>query len=404
MHEHDRKRRLRVEYRGQRVPNLWKRPKREGDHREGDTYEVTFRDGTGRQRQKTLIARTLQRAIAEAEEYRTQLRKGELVAPSNLRFADVAREYFTLMESLVPTGERSQKTLDLYRQRHRTHIGPVLDRKRIEDVRAEHIATIYEAHRRNGHKQWTIAGTQTTLSAILRFAMVRGYIASNPLDRLSKLEKPRQVSHKEARRLTEDEVRSLCAKATPRYRPLVTTLAWTGLRVSEALALRWGDIDFEEGEIRVGRQLQDDGTTKRPKTKAGTRSVPLLDVVREALKAHRVHQLALGLVRPESLIFCSAQGRSLDRHNVRNKGIVLAAERAGLHGEGKETVTTHDLRRTFISHLILSLKLDPLQVSKIAGHSRPSMTLDVYAEEFDRAMHRDELKARIEAAGFGAAH
>lgn len=94
-------------------------------------------------------------------------------------------------------------------------------------------------------------------------------------------------------------------------------------------------------------------------------------------------------------------GNPLDRHNVRNKGVVAAAREAGLHGAARETVTTHDLRRTFISHLIVRLGLDPVRVSKIAGHANVSVTLNVYAEESDKAMHRDDLMARIESAGFG---
>jgi integrase len=76
--------------------------------------------------------------------------------------------------------------------------------------------------------------------------------------------------------------------------------------------------------------------------------------------------------------------------------------RAGLNADGAASVTTHDLRRTFISHLILGLGLDPVRVAKIAGHSNVSVTLNTYAEEFDKAMHKDDLLARIDKAGFGA--
>jgi integrase len=77
--------------------------------------------------------------------------------------------------------------------------------------------------------------------------------------------------------------------------------------------------------------------------------------------------------------------------------------RAGLlDANGKVAVTTHDLRRTFISHLILRLGLDPVRVAKIVGHANVSVTLNTYAEEFDKAMHRDDLMQRIEKAGFGA--
>jgi hypothetical protein len=81
--------------------------------------------------------------MAEAEEYRTKLRRGELLPPSKLTFGEVADEFLRMTEALVTTGERSQRTLDLYRQRYRTHIEPSLGRKRIQDVRAEHIGVIY---------------------------------------------------------------------------------------------------------------------------------------------------------------------------------------------------------------------------------------------------------------------
>ena len=81
--------------------------------------------------------------------------------------------------------------------------------------------------------------------------------------------------------------------------------------------------------------------------------------------------------------------------------MVAAADKAGLHADGAETVTTRDLRKTFISHLIVRLGLDPVRVSKIVGHSNVSVTLNIYAEEFDKAMHRDDLVARITESGFG---
>jgi integrase len=106
-------------------------------------------------------------------------------------------------------------------------------------------------------------------------------------------------------------------------------------------------------------------------------------------------------VNPEHLVFCTVTGKPLDRHNVRNKGVLPAAQKTGLNSADGETVTTHDLRRTFISHLIVRLGLDPVRVSKIAGHANVSVTLNVYAAEFDKAMHRDDLIARIDKSGFG---
>src|SRR3954454_8738446 len=98
-------------------------------------------------------------------------------------------------------------------------------------------------------------------------------------------------------------------------------------------------------------------------------------------------------------IRCLPRSGDLDADGRRRPG----------HGarEGREAaaagVTTHDLRRTFISHLIVGLGLDPVRVSKVAGHSNVSVTLNTYADEFDKAQHKDDLMARIERAGFGSA-
>ena len=138
------------------------------------------------------------------------------------------------------------------------------------------------------------------------------------------------------------------------------------------------------------------------KSRAGVRTIPLLPILDKELREHRQKQFSAGRAGSSQLVFMTETGKPMDRHNVRHRGVQAAAKKAGLHTAGSSTVTTHDLRRTFISHLIVGLGLDPVRVSKIAGHSNVSVTLNVYAEEFDKALHRDDLMARIEKAGFGA--
>jgi hypothetical protein len=67
-----------------------------------------------------------------------------------------------------------QRTLDLYRQRSTKHVLPMLDRRRVQEARPEHIGRIFAMQRSEGLAPWTIAGTQTIISAILKFALSRG--------------------------------------------------------------------------------------------------------------------------------------------------------------------------------------------------------------------------------------
>jgi integrase len=81
------------------------------------------------------------------------------------------------------------------------------------------------------------------------------------------------------------------------------------MRVSEALALRWQDVDFEAREVSVRHQLDVGGQPKRPKTKAGVRSIPLLPALDQELRRHRKEQLARGLTGSDQLIFTTVTGK-----------------------------------------------------------------------------------------------
>src|SRR5262249_41018572 len=121
MYEHDRKRRLPAVHRGKRVPNLYTRPKRSDDTRYGDTFEVLFRDESGKQRQKTLNARPFSEqsrrrsstgpCFGGARYYLLQRSKSRRLPP----------EYFEVLDGLVKSGERSPKTVKLYGSQYRKH-------------------------------------------------------------------------------------------------------------------------------------------------------------------------------------------------------------------------------------------------------------------------------------------
>ena len=99
-------------------------------------------------------------------------------------------------------------------------------------------------------------------------------------------------------------------------------------------------------------------------------------------------------------MFTAASGSPLNRNNVAKRGLDKAAEAAGLNGEGLPKLGFHDLRHTFASHLIRA-GVDPVHASRQLGHARPSITLDIYAHEFDHARGLDDVRDSIDAA-FGA--
>jgi integrase len=112
----------------------------------------------------------------------------------------------------------------------------------------------------------------------------------SPLDKLDPRELPKPHSKKKPRRLDDAELERLFAAAktkTPGYRVLFDLLAFTGLRVREALGLTWADVDLQRGVVRVERQLADDDATYIDvKTENARRELPLYPRLRRALVAH----------------------------------------------------------------------------------------------------------------------
>jgi integrase len=175
--------------------------------------------------------------------------------------------------------------------------------------------------------------------------------------------------------LERDEIDRLLAAATPRWRPLFTVLVFTGLRIGEALGLRWGDVDFEAGVIRV--RTQPDATTGEivePKTEKAKRDVVLMPALGRLLRDQRLAAPA-GLSGDDCFVFAKVDGNP-PRHGTARHAFERAIAKAGL-----AKVRLHDCRHTFVS-LLLAAGRDVVFVSRQVGHSSPAITLNVYSHLF----------------------
>jgi integrase len=143
------------------------------------------------------------------------------------------------------------------------------------------------------------------------------------------------------------------------YSPLIQLLALTGLRVSEALALRWADVDLFAGVLNIRHSLGRDGTLGQTKTTAGERVVPLRPGLVDLLV--RLKPLDAS---EEGFVFAGRRGKPLGYWNIRNRGFQRALEEAGLDGNG---LTIHDLRHAAASLYIAS----GLTAVDVAAVTRP---------------------------------
>jgi integrase len=223
-----------------------------------------------------------------------------------------------------------------------------------------------------------VHGNVTALSALLRFAVRRGVIEANPTRLLERGDRPSAKRKKEPRYLDRPQIDRLLTKLGAEFRPVAAVLAFAGLRVSEALALRWQDVDFGEHLLHVP------GT----KTTASRQPVPMTDDLETELRKHRARYPGVG----DALVFRTATGKPQDRHNVA-RAIRAAGYAASLNPMGTTKVAPHDLRHS-CAGLLLAAGVPAPKVAAILRHADTRTTLTVYAGlvESERAALRDDLE------------
>ncbi len=181
----------------------------------------------------------------------------------------------------------------------------------------------------------------------------------------------------------------------------------TGMREAEVCGLRWKDVDLEgsklfpTGSIHVQNVLSRYGNTfieAKPKTKAGNRIIPLNDDLRALLVSRREQQArameaegadleATNGLPPLELYVCGDVNGKYTHPTVLSRSWRAFAQGNDLRGIKGRRVVFHDLRHTFATQAIHE-GVDVEVVSKILGHSKVSITLDIYADAMPDAKTR----------------
>src|SRR5213080_4718852 len=158
------------------------------------------------------------------------------------------------------------------------------------------------------------------LSCVFTFALRRGYISTHPFHRLERDERP-HPQRSDQRVLTRSDLTRLFAACPRRYRPLLATGAYTGMRLSEVLALSWEEVDFAAGVIHVRHQLARGrrGVPPHriaPKTRASVREIPLLPQLAAVLREHKRGSC---FTSGSDYVFATGSGTPFLHHNVSKR-------------------------------------------------------------------------------------
>jgi integrase len=389
----------------QGYPGLWWRRRADGSL----VYEIKLRQGDGVLHSQTLPAGTSERQAKTAcKKASSQRDEGGRPLSQNVSLAQVAAEAFRDMESKVQSGTRSQRTLDAYRNSWTKYIEPSLGRRKVAKIGSRDVlllvAQLRQWQRDDGHvglAEWSASGVITCLRWILRFGRHADVMAHDPFSTLSPDDLPQQRARAsfEARVLRSVEIERLIAATTPTYTNVVTLLAFSGLRVSEAAGLTWADVDLVDRIVHVREQLAplrrgDEPKRVKTKSKASVREVPLLDRAYEALVAQLAVEQAKGLGAASDFVFTSRTGRPLGRDRISKRGVAAAAGKAGL-GHVRAQV----LRRS-VATATAHARVPVVIAAAMTGHS-PQVYDAHYAKPFRDAEERERVRNSLASIGFG---
>ena len=356
-----------------------------GIYKRGDSYIVRYRDPRGRTRKR--FARTLAEARDLKATLRADVTRGEYRNLSRLTFAEYASSWLKTYQGRTSRGIRPETIAD-----YGSDLGLRVDDDSgewvpIEGPKGGHVRALaffgrmllaqieprtvkeYAVHvAAQGLSPNSVRLALAPVRALLATAFEEGMIRSNPAAGLriaQRVEEDADSSKPKA--LTEDELRALLSKLPQEWRPFVEFLAQTGLRIGEAVALRWGDVDFGHRRVRVRRRLYR-GTYAPPKSRYGRRDVPLSTGVGQSLWERRKRE------KPgdDEPLFASSTGGPLDASNVFARIFKPAARAAGVPWAG-----FHTLRHTCATMLFRN-GLNAKQVQVWLGHHSPAFTLAVY--------------------------
>jgi integrase len=334
----------------------------------------------------------------DADDYRASVRvdvkAGVHTAPSkSITVAQAAEDWLAFAE-----GERLERATLVYYRQHVAHILPLIGQHKLATLTTPGIHRFRDALLARLSRPLA-KKVLASLKAILKDAQRRGNVAQNVARDVrigaSKRDKAKLAVGVDIP--TVDEIKRIIAAAKGRWRPLLLTAIFTGLRASELRGLRWEDIDLKRGELHVRQRADRYNVIGSPKSKAGHRTVPITPLLANTLREWK-------LQCPPSnygLAFPTGTGSVIRHNDLISRGLIPTVMHAGVvDADGKAKYTgTHCLRHFYASRLINAradggLELPAKVVQERLGHASIVMTLDTYSHLFPRG---DDAGAEAEA-------
>jgi integrase len=398
-----------------------------GKGEEKTAWVVDYVDVQGTRRLKTFAKK--KDADQFAATAKVEVREGVHVADSA---SATVKQVGAFWIASAEAAGLERTTIDSYRLHLDRHITPFIGGTRLTALNIPAVRAFEDQLREGGRSPAMIRKVMVSLGSLLADAQERGLTGRNVIRDIRGRRKggERRQERRQKGRLTvgediptREEIKALVGALSGRWRPLLLTAIFTGLRASELRGLRWRDVDLDKREIHVHQRADRFNQIGKPKSISGERKVPAPPIVINALREWKLAcpKRDTGRVDADGnkvkvldLVFPNGAGRVEQLNNIVRRALQPALVAAGVamdtgevDKDGNPIMAAkykglHALRHFYASWCINrpadgGLGLPPKVVQERMGHSTITMTMDVYGHLFPRGDDAEEL-ALAEAA------
>jgi len=315
-----------------------------------------------------------------------RVRVGTMRVDSSTTIAQAAEALITGMNDgtvLDRTGRPYKpSTRRGYARDVRNDVVPALGGLRLTDVRRRDVQALVDDLRAR-YSPSTVHNKLDPLRVIFRRALRDDVIAHDPT---IGLEMP-SIRGRRDKIASPAQAAVLIAALPDSERALWSAALYAGLRIGELRALRWSDVDLHANVIRVRAGWDEVEGAIDPKSRAGTRPVPLAGAVRRAMLAHKLatgrdgEDLVFGRTAAEPFVRSTVRARALRAWGWRQ---VRESQTTGgkttwlkAHDDALDPLTPHEARHCAVSYMIAA-GMNPKQISVYIGHGDVRQTWNRY--------------------------
>lgn len=252
-------------------------------------------------------------------------------------------------------------------------------RKQIQDVTAMEITAHLTSAKAKGYSATVVNSIRSLYRMIFDYAVANDLAPFNPV---TSVRLPKGLKRGKRLAPTDDQMKVIMQNTDAPFGLFPFFLLCTGLRKSEALALTWEDVDFKNCEINVTKSLDyavgSNPKVKPPKTEAGNRTVPIIDVLRPKLLEAADQSNSVYLF-PADASTRGGKGGGLMTLRGYEGHWLKYCQTVGLMDGEKPAITAHHLRHGTAT-LMFELGVDELTAQRILGHSRVEITREIYTD------------------------